>query len=146
MNTIQIERQMALCEEGKGIFKGVYASDELPVYDLKPYAFIANVDARKYSGSHWVSFYVDNDNVEFFDSYGRSPYSNMFPISFQNYVSNKVCFYNTRVLEGFFDNTCAHFSIYMICLRLKGLSFSEIVNSFSVDVDYNHYIVLNFFK
>lgn len=146
MNALQIEKEVSLCHEAKGIFKGVYPSDELPYFTEKPYSFIANTDGKSLPGVHWVSFYVDSDGIEFFDSYGRSPYSKMFPFSFGEYIKNKQCLYNTRIVEGFFDDTCGNFCIYMTCLRARGITFSEIIDSFSCDSEYNRYIVLNFFK
>ena len=146
MNALQIELEMEKCVEAAEIFKGVYPSDAIPVFNKKPYAIICNTQPSNLPGEHWVSFYVGQDKIEFFDSYGRRPDSDMFPLSFKNFVKNKICYYNSRIVEGFFDNSCGHFCIYMLCLRARGLLYSEIINSFSVDVDFNRFIVLNFIK
>jgi len=52
-------------------FKGVFASDKIPVLnDLKKYAII-NLDKSTEPGSHWVAIAFDNDKIYVYDSFGR---------------------------------------------------------------------------
>lgn len=147
MNGLQIEQTLNRCKEAKLLFKGVYASDRLPTFKNKPFSFIANTDGHTEPGTHWVAFYVDNGGVvEFFDTYGRSPYSTMFPDTFGKYVSRRHCLYNSRILEGIFGNTCGQLSIYYTCLRARGLSFKTIIESLSTNVCLNDEIVVTFLK
>ena len=131
MNTLQIENSVDQLPETRQYFRGVYSSDNLPI-SSPPYCFIANtVPSTNHVGEHWVGFWVDSDFVEFFDSYGRSPFNILFPSSFKSFVGSRECRYNSIVLEGIFSQTCGQFSIYFICLRSLGLSFDKIVESFS---------------
>lgn len=136
---------MTRCTESKDIFKGVFPSDELP-HLIPPYSFIANVDSHSKPGSHWVAFYAKNDVIEFFDSYGRSPYSSMFSESFGNFISNwPRCIYNSRILEGFLSSTCGQFCIFYLCSRSRGYTFNTVVESLSNNsVAVNDYIVKKF--
>ena len=54
------------------IFKGVFASDQLPKEkDIQTRsAYIVNVDTHDKEGSHCLSIFVENDQCEVFDSYG----------------------------------------------------------------------------
>ena len=56
----------------KPIFKGVFASDQLPKEKeiQTRSADIVNVDTHDKQGSHWLSIFVENDQCEVFDSYG----------------------------------------------------------------------------
>lgn len=146
MNTNEIELQVRRCREARKLFKGVFSSDQLPYFNNAPYSFIANCDGHDSPGSHWVAFYIHDAAVEFFDSYGRSPYDQMFPSSFGSYVNKLKCIYNTRILEGLFDNTCGQFCIYFICKRAFGSTYKDLLNSFSSDMEINNSIVHSFLK
>ena len=54
------------------IFKGVFASDQLPKEKeiQTRSAYIVNVDTHDKHGSHWLSIFVEKDQCEVFDSYG----------------------------------------------------------------------------
>lgn len=144
MNSYELEKRIRKWDN-KGIFHGVYPSDELPFFNQKPFCIIGNTSSHEYSNGHWVSFFVINDVIEFFDSYGRSPLNYMFPIYFKEYISNMKCVYNTRILEGIFDNTCGDFCAYFAILRIKGYSYVDILNSLSTDVLYNRDVVTKLF-
>ena len=147
MNGLQIGWAMKRNAEARAIFKGVHPSNQIPNFSKKPFAVIYNTEGAGRPGAHWVSFYVTRGNVvEFFDTYGRSPLNLMFPVDFKNYIKDRVCRYNTKIVEGFFDNTCGEFCIYMLCLRTKGMTFYDIVNFLSYDTAVNHSTVLNFIK
>ena len=49
-------------------FNGVYSRDNLP--KLKDGAYIINLDEYSDTGTHWVSLYVENNDVTYFDSLG----------------------------------------------------------------------------
>ena len=54
------------------IFKGMFASDELPKEkDIQTRStYIVNVDTNDKQGSHWLNILVEKDRCEVFDSYG----------------------------------------------------------------------------
>ena len=49
-------------------FNGVYSRDNLP--KIKDGAYIINLDEYSDIGTHWVAFYVHNDDITYFDSFG----------------------------------------------------------------------------
>ena len=49
-------------------FKGVYSRNNLP--KIKDGAYVRTLDEYKSIGAHWITFYVDGDNVINFDSSG----------------------------------------------------------------------------
>jgi len=143
MDGQQIETRVASYPAARPVFRGVYSSDMLPRFPDPPYCFIANTEDHTKAGAHWVSFYVFANHVEFFDSYGRSPDNCMFPETFSSYISNRLCFHNSRILEGFLASTCGEFSIYYVTLRSAGVSYREIIDSLSINYAINDYIVKN---
>ena len=49
-------------------FNGVYSRDNLP-NKIKDGAYIINLDEYSDIGTYWVSLYVSNNNVTYFDSF-----------------------------------------------------------------------------
>ena len=49
-------------------FNSVYSRDNLP--KIKDGAYIINLDEYSDIGTHWVSLYVENNDVTYFDSLG----------------------------------------------------------------------------
>ena len=50
-------------------FNGVYSRDNLPD-KIKDGAYIINLDEYSDVGTHWVSLYLSNNGVTYFDSFG----------------------------------------------------------------------------
>ena len=70
-------------------FRGVYASDELPLHASSTSSlYVCNTDPSTESGEHWIAIYVDvKKRGEFFDSAG-----NLSPIDkpFQDFLERNV--------------------------------------------------------
>ena len=49
-------------------FNEVYSRDNLPKVKDRVYAI--NLDEYSDIGTHWIAFYVKNNNVTYFDSFG----------------------------------------------------------------------------
>ena len=49
-------------------FNGVYLRDNLP--KIKDGTYVINVDEYFDIGTHWVALYVQNNDVNYFDSFG----------------------------------------------------------------------------
>ena len=50
-------------------FNGVYSRDNLP-HKIKDGAYVINLDEYSYTGTHWITLYVDTKTVTYFDSFG----------------------------------------------------------------------------
>ena len=65
-NYCQDDAQLSLQNEPK--FNGVYSRNNLP--KIKDGTYLINFDEHESIGTHWIAFYVDNNNsVNYFDSY-----------------------------------------------------------------------------
>ena len=49
-------------------FNGAYSRDNLP--KIKDGTYIINLDEYSDIGTHWVALYVQNNNANYFDSFG----------------------------------------------------------------------------
>ena len=56
------------CYQNEPRFNGVYSRDNLP--KIKNGAYVINLDEYSDIGTHWVTLYVMNNNVTYFDSFG----------------------------------------------------------------------------
>ena len=64
-------------------FNGVYSRDNLP--KIKDGAYIINLDEYSDIGTHWVAFYVHNDDITYFDSFGIEH----IPKEIEAFINNK---------------------------------------------------------
>ena len=123
MNTLQIDT----CMSSAKTFVGTYPADKLPSITTytRPFSFIANTDPSYMSGTHWVAFFVTDNCVEIFDSYGRE----MCPL-FKNYTVriNHVC--NDKQVQQIGTSVCGQHCIFYIYQRERGLSMEEIMAKF----------------
>lgn len=110
-------------------FEGVFALDELPTYYLtrRPCLVVCNTAFSKSSGEHWVGFFLSENQVEFFDSYGMPP-SNK---SFANFIATNGgdgMHFNPYSLQGLTSTTCGKYvTTYLLC-RSLGISSEMYVN------------------
>ena len=55
--------------QNKPRFNGVHLRDNLSD-EIKDGAYVINLGEYSDIGNHWVAFYVSNDDVNYFDSFG----------------------------------------------------------------------------
>ena len=55
--------------ENEPRFNGFYSRDNLP-YKIKDGAYIINLDQNSDIGTHWVTLYLNNNDVTYFDNFG----------------------------------------------------------------------------
>lgn len=143
MNSFQITKKIRNVPGTNQFFVGVYSSDNMPHLD-PPFCFIVNTQPSFKRGEHWCAFFVTKENIEFFDSYGRTVLNPSLPVEFAEYTKKRECLCNNLFLEGIFSTTCGDFCIYYIVLRCLGYSYENILRSFSRNRIVNDNIVTNF--
>lgn len=90
MNGSQIKKILYTDAATNQCFIGVFPSDIIPHYNnTYPAACVINTDTDGGPGEHWIAVYITSpEEVEFFDSFGRSPYEapsvQIYPITFDN--------------------------------------------------------------
>ena len=121
-------------------FNGIYAKDQLTTDMIKRNQFyIINLDDLIGNGTHWTAFYVDDDKIEYFDSYGLKP----IEIISQNYDY----IYNSGQFQSYKSKACGYYCLLFIYFRSHGYNFYEIIKQFSLtDLDYNQNVIKNFFN
>ena len=74
--------------QNKPRFNGVYSRDNLPECnsaEVKDGAYIINLDEYSDIGTHWVTFYIQNNDVTYFNSFGVEH----IPKEIRTFIGNK---------------------------------------------------------
>ena len=106
-------------------FNGVYSRDNLP--KIKHGAYIINLDEHSDIGTHWVAFYVNNNNVTYFDSFGVGH----IPKEIKAFIGCSLSIAtNIFRVQAFDSIICGYFCIEFIDFMLKGKTLTEYTNLF----------------
>ena len=55
--------------ENESRFNGVYSKDNL-ANKIKDRAYVINLDEHSDIGTHWIAFYLKNNDITYFDNFG----------------------------------------------------------------------------
>ena len=145
MNSVDITNILRDNIVTKKCFYGVCASDQMIKTRKRPYCFIANTDPAGENGEHCTCWFITKKNVVYFlASFGRSPYSTLFPVSFREFINKRRFKYNPRVLQPLNGVTCGQYCIFAIFYLCLNVDLKSIYDYFTDDLHYNDDIVLQF--
>jgi hypothetical protein len=122
-----------IMKKRNGIYCPVIASDEIHKIKMnneKPTFFIMNLSTRDDSdgGSHWVSVYIDEHDIDYFDSFGHPPTkqikSDLFDLVNKDLTPSYRKFtYNHNREQDFKTKDCGWHAIRFLTLKLRGLPY-----------------------
>ena len=139
MNTKQIEN--ILGQELGEVFVGVFSRDNIPTHLPNKFAMVVNTHPSHKPGEHWVAFYVDRMEGEYFDSYGLPPPPDFERLLDKYSVSQH---YNTHQLQDYFSFVCGQYCIYYLYHRYHGEGLGDICNRLRSCGDRNDSLVADF--
>jgi hypothetical protein len=129
MNNYQLE--CALKHVAPGV--RVYAADQIPRYYSR--GFIVNTHGSHLPGEHWVAFWKNNGNIEFFDSFGQKP-------TYYGFQTAKL--YNDVVLQSIDSNTCGLYALFYVMCKSRGYTLEHIQRLFVTNTRLNDYFMYLF--
>lgn len=92
-------------------------------------------------GTHWVSCFLKNGDLFYFDSYGIVPPQNV--IKWMKEVSNNI-YYNTSQIQSLTSTACGFYVLYFIQEIIEGRSFFDFVSQFyDSEGDRNEHILFS---
>ena len=122
-------------------FNGVYSRDNLP-NKIKDGAYVINLDEYSDIGTHWVAFYVSNNDVTYFDSFGVEH----IPKEIKTFITNKNIKTSIFRIQEYASITCRYFSLGFINSMLAGKTLTDFTNLFSLNnFKKNDDIIFNYF-
>ena len=145
LTNVQIDKIMFNNPVTNKTYLGTFPSDELPT-SIVTGCFITNTDPHYMRGSHWNAFYLSDGIVDFYDSYGRSPYSKELPASYRQFLKNRRYRFNHQVVEDVFSVMCGEFCIFFIYNMNLGLDLKFISKCFSKNLYRNDQSIKRFIQ
>ena len=128
------------CYRNEPKFNGVYSRDNLP--KIKYGAYVINLDEYFDIGTHWVSLYVHNNKVTYFDSFGVEH----IPKEIKTFINSENIKTNIFRIQAYDSTMCGYFCIGFIYFMLKRKTLTEYTNLFSPNnFEKNDDIILNYF-
>ena len=124
------------------IYRGTFASDELPTNISRPCVIVVNTDPASRPGRHWICMYFDTDgHGEFFDSFGMRPKR-----VFERYLNEKCIAwtFNLKQMQSLISRFCGHYCIWYCMLKSRNVSLNELVRTLTTDTGLNDYLVHRF--
>ena len=122
-------------------FNDVYSRNNLP--KIKDGTYVINLDEYKSIGVHWIALYVNAENVTYFHSFGVEH----VPRKVKKFIGKKNIMANIYRIQAYHLIMCGYFCIGFIDFMLKGKSFFDYTNLFSLNnYEKNDKIILKYFQ
>ena len=96
-------------------FDEVNSRDNLPD-KIKYGAYVINLDEYSDIGTHWITLYVNNKTVTYFDSFGVEH----IPKEVKTFINNKNIIANIFRIQAYDSVMCGYFCIGFIDFMFKG--------------------------
>ena len=107
-------------------FNGVYSRDNLP-NKIKDGAYVINLDEYSDIGTHWISLYLKNNDVTYFDSFGVEH----IPKEIKKFIGSKNVIANIFRIQAHDSISCGYFCTGFINFMFGGKSLTDFTNLFS---------------
>ena len=145
MNTVELNRLFKNPNTQK-YFIGTFPSC-IPVRSRKKkYAFIMNTESHEERGEHWAAWWVNNGHAIFFDSFGRPPTHQTFPIEFSKLSKKyKTCKHVRRAVQLPGTTSCGHYCFHFVYTMCSGMSVRDFLSKYR-NIYHNDYIVRKLVK
>ena len=96
------------------------------------------------SGSHWVSTYVKNGIINYFDSFGMPTFQEILNHAKKE---NLTLLHQNNQIKNIMTTTCCYFCLYFLNEINKGNSYYDLLKVFDKhDTKYNEKFIEQYFK
>ena len=123
--------------------KNVLSRDQTVPHNHKLAIFIYNLEPSYMNGSHWVSTYVKDNVINYFDSFGLPPFEELV-----NHAKKKnvTLLHQNQQLQNLYTTTCGYFCLYFLNEMNKGKDYFDLLQVFSHDTNKNEQFIERYFK
>ena len=122
----------------------VLSRDERVPHHHRQALFIYNLEPSYMSGSHWVTTYVKDNVINYFDSFGMPPFQEIV-----NHAKRKnmTLLHQNNQIQNIKTATCGYVCLYFLNEMNKGNSFSNLLEVFDIyDTMKNERFLERYFK
>ena len=131
------------CRYLKIPINNVLSRDQTVPHKHKLALFIYNLEPSYMNGSHWVSTYVKNNVINYFDSFGLPPFEEMV-----NHAKKKnvTLLHQNQQIQNLFSATCGWFCLYFLNEMHKGKDYFDLLQVFDKDTIKNEKFIEKYFR
>ena len=131
------------CKYLKIPIKNVLSRDQTVPHNHKLALFIYNLEPHYMSGSHWVTTYVRDDTINYFDSFGMPPFQELV-----NHAKEKNLnlLHQNQQIQNLYTTTCGYFCLYFLNEMHKGISYFDLLQVFSFGTEENEKFIEKYIK
>ena len=131
------------CKYLKIPIENVLSRDQTVPHQHKLALFIYNLEPHYMSGSHWVTTYVRDGTINYFDSFGMPPFQELV-----NHAKEKNLnlLHQNRQIQNLYTTTCGYFCLYFLNEMHKGVDYFDLLQVFSFDTEENEKFIENYFS
>ena len=148
MNTKQLNNILKQDIFNRQNYGKILAIDEIPTRILHfPTWLIINNELSYEAGEHWISIYFKNEKnpAEFFDSFAKEAKTYSDKITKLLFTHHNTFHSINNPIQLKNSDTCGLFVLYFIIHRMRGKSFTKIIQKFSsINLAANEKIVRDF--
>ena len=131
------------CKYLKIPIENVLSRDQTVPHQHKLALFIYNLEPHYMSGSHWVTTYVRDGTINYFDSFGMPPFQELV-----NHAKEKNLnlLHQNRQIQNLYTTTCGYFCLYFLNEMHKGVDYFDLLQVFSFDTEENEKFIEDYFS
>ena len=124
--------------------KDVLSRNEMIPHNHMQALFIYNLEPSYMSGSHWVSTYVNEGIINYFDSFGMPPFQEIV-----NHARRKnlTLLHQNNQIQNINTTTCGYFCLHFLNEMNKGKTYFDLLKVFDIhDTMKNEKFLEQYFK
>ena len=120
----------------------VLSRDVIVPHNHKLAIFIYNLEPHYMSGSHWVTTYVRDGVINYFDSFGVPPFQEIV-----NHAKKKnlTLLHQNQEIQHLNTTTCGFFCLYFLNEMHKGNDYFDLLQVFDFDTNKNEKFIEKYF-
>jgi len=131
------------CKYLKIPINDVLSRDITVPHNHKQALFIYNLEPSYMDGSHWVSTYVEDNVINYFDSFGPPPFEEIVDHSKKK---NLTLLHQNQQIQHLNNTTWGWFCLYLLNEMHKGNDYFGLLQVFDFDTNKNEKFIEKYFK
>ena len=125
-------------------YKRLLPRDQTVPHNHRQALFIYNLELSYMHGSHWVSTYVKDGVINYFDSFGMPPFQEIVDHARRK---NLTLLHQNNQIQNIMTTTCGYFCLYFLNEMSKGTTYYDLLRVFDIhDTIKNERFIENYFK
>ena len=130
------------CKYLKIPINNVLSRDMKVPHNHKEALFIYNLEPSYMNGSHWVSTYVKDNVINYFDSFGLPPFQEIVDHAKKK---NLTLLHQNQQIQHLNTTTCGYFCLYFLNEMHKGVDYFDLLQVFDFDTMENEKFIEKYF-